>query len=51
MKPPYTRLTAIDMNRGEIAWQVPLGDGPREKVNAVLGGGVDCRGHSVPQLR
>ena len=27
-KPPYTRLTAYDMNRGEIAWVVPLGDGP-----------------------
>jgi glucose dehydrogenase len=28
-KPPYGRLTAIDLNRGEIAWQVPNGDGPR----------------------
>ncbi len=29
-KPPYSRVTAIDMNTGEHAWQVPLGDGPRD---------------------
>ena len=29
-KPPYGRITAIDMNRGEIVWQVPNGDGPRD---------------------
>ena len=29
-KPPYGRLTAIDLNRGEIAWQVPNGEGPRD---------------------
>ena len=28
-KPPYGRITAIDMNTGEIVWQVPNGDGPR----------------------
>jgi quinoprotein glucose dehydrogenase len=28
-KPPYGRLTAIDLNRGEIAWRVANGDGPR----------------------
>jgi quinoprotein glucose dehydrogenase len=26
-KPPYGQLTAIDMNRGEIVWRVPLGVG------------------------
>ena len=29
-KPPYGRITAIDLNRGEIAWQVARGDGPRD---------------------
>jgi quinoprotein glucose dehydrogenase len=29
MKPPYGRITAYDMNRGETAWMVPNGDGPR----------------------
>jgi quinoprotein glucose dehydrogenase len=31
-KPPYVRLTAIDLNTGEHAWQVPLGDGPRQRL-------------------
>ena len=26
-KPPYTTLTAIDLNSGTIGWQVPLGEG------------------------
>ncbi|MGE4085394.1 MAG: PQQ-binding-like beta-propeller repeat protein [Vicinamibacterales bacterium] len=29
LKPPYGRITAIDLSRGEIAWMVPNGDGPR----------------------
>ena len=28
-KPPYGRITAIDMNQGDIVWQVANGDGPR----------------------
>jgi glucose dehydrogenase len=28
-KPPYGRITAIDLNRGEHVWMVPNGDGPR----------------------
>jgi len=28
-KPPYTRVTAFDMNRGERLWMQPLGNGPR----------------------
>ncbi len=30
VKPPYSRITAIDLNQGEIVWQVPHGDGPRD---------------------
>lgn len=30
VKPPYRRITAIDLNKGDIAWQIPFGDGPRD---------------------
>jgi len=29
LKPPYGRLTALDMNKGEKLWTVANGDGPR----------------------
>ncbi len=29
-KPPYGRITAINLNKGDHAWQVPHGDGPRD---------------------
>ena len=28
MKPPYRRITAIDLRTGEHAWQIPHGEGP-----------------------
>ena len=28
MKPPWGRITAIDLNRGEIVWQVAHGETP-----------------------
>jgi quinoprotein glucose dehydrogenase len=34
-RPPYTTITAYDLNTGEIKWQVPNGDDP----NTVEGGG------------
>ena len=30
VKPPYRRITAIDLKRGDIAWQIPFGDGPNQ---------------------
>ena len=29
-KPPYGRVTAIDLNSGDHRWMVPLGSGPRD---------------------
>jgi quinoprotein glucose dehydrogenase len=40
-KPPYGRITAIDLNRGDHVWQVANGDGPRQKVNEIVGNGKD----------
>src|SRR5581483_8063112 len=37
-KPPYGTLTAIDLNKGEILWQVPVGDIPGIHNNALLKG-------------
>jgi len=30
VKPPYGRITAIDLNKGTIAWMAANGDGPRD---------------------
>ena len=35
-KPPYSRVTAIDMNSGEHAWMTPLGNGDRLRNNPML---------------
>jgi quinoprotein glucose dehydrogenase len=35
-KPPYAVVVGIDLNKGEIAWKVPHGDGPRH--HPALGG-------------
>src|SRR5262249_24928081 len=37
-KPPYSRMTAIDMNRGEHVWMVPLGDGNTVRNHPMLKG-------------
>lgn len=31
-KPPYSRITAIDLNTGEHEWMVPHGEGPRQEI-------------------
>ena len=36
-KPPWARLTAIDLGAGELRWQVPIGEGPRRAVEALTG--------------
>jgi quinoprotein glucose dehydrogenase len=33
LKPPYGRITAIDLNKGDIAWQIPHGDTPDNVKN------------------
>ena len=41
IKPPWGRITAIDMNVGEIAWQIPHGEAPDNIRNHPLLGGQD----------
>ena len=36
-RPPYGRITAIDLNTGEHAWMKPLGDGPRAQIERITG--------------
>lgn len=31
-KPPYGRITAIDLNSGDHLWMVPHGEGPRQRI-------------------
>lgn len=39
MKPPYSRITAIDLNTGEHLWMIPIGETPdRIKNNPALAG-------------
>jgi len=33
-KPPYSRVTAIDLNTGEHLWMAPFGDGYRQQIIA-----------------
>jgi quinoprotein glucose dehydrogenase len=37
-KPPYSRMTAIDMNTGNHAWMMPLGDGNSVRHHPLLKG-------------
>ncbi|MEX2582837.1 MAG: pyrroloquinoline quinone-dependent dehydrogenase [Gemmatimonadota bacterium] len=32
LKGPHSRLTAIDLNTGDHVWQIPLGDGVRQRI-------------------
>jgi len=42
-KPPYSRITAIDMNTGEHLWWVPVGDTPDAVLNH-----PDLQGMEIP---
>ena len=44
-KPPYSRITAIDMNTGEHLWMIPVGDTPDRIRNHPALAGVDV-GHT-----
>jgi quinoprotein glucose dehydrogenase len=37
-KPPYSRMTAINMNTGDHAWMIPLGDGNAVRNHPLLKG-------------
>lgn len=54
LKPPYGRLTAIDLKAGEIAWQVPHGQTPDRIANHPALEGLDIprtgQGASVGSL-
>jgi quinoprotein glucose dehydrogenase len=41
LKPPYSTITAVDMNTGEIAWQTPNGAGDADVENHPALQGVD----------
>jgi quinoprotein glucose dehydrogenase len=41
LKPPYGKLTAIDMSRGEILWQIPHGETPDRIKNHPALAGLD----------
>ena len=36
LKPPYSRMSALDMNTGEYTWVVPTGDGDRYRRHPML---------------
>ena len=40
-KPPYSRITAIDLNTGEILWYIPVGETPDRIKNNPAVAGID----------
>lgn len=44
IEPPWGTLTAIDLNAGDIAWQVPLGDYPALVARGIRGAGTENYG-------
>lgn len=46
-KPPWGRLTALDLNRGEIAWQIPFGEYPELRDKGVPVTGCESFGGTI----
>jgi len=44
IKPPYARITAIDLNRGDLVWQIPHGETPDNIRNHPA-----LKGQSIPR--
>ena len=51
VKPPYGRITAIDLTSGDIAWQVANGDTPPAIRDHPLLKGVALPKRNRPQKR
>jgi quinoprotein glucose dehydrogenase len=47
MKPPYTTITAYDLNNGTIKWQVGFGDDPKLAPLGITGTGITQMRNSV----
>ena len=47
IKPPFGTLNAIDLNKGEIIWQVPLGEDPKLAEMGIKNSGMFSRGGSI----
>ena len=47
IKPPWGQLTAINLNTGEFAWQVPLGEHPELTARGVPQTGTETFGGSI----
>jgi quinoprotein glucose dehydrogenase len=47
IKPPWGNLTAIDLNRGEFAWQIPLGEVPELTARGIPQTGTENFGGTI----
>ncbi|WAC15025.1 PQQ-binding-like beta-propeller repeat protein [Dyadobacter pollutisoli] len=47
IKPPYGTLNAIDLNKGEILWQVPLGEDEKLAKMGIKNSGIFNRGGGI----
>lgn len=47
IKPPFGTITAIDLNTGNIQWQVPLGEDPQFKKMGISNSGMFNRGGMI----